>query len=167
MSTSFGQARKDATRMISFLKALNAAEEVFDAAAAASDELGNLRKDIMQCRLLLQGLRKKVEEEGLKVDAAVADSILKIGVAASNLEEARDEANTQQKRLEAKTAEAQASYDHFCNSLGKSRVHLKELHDEQIEKMGKAKKIAQASLDKVEKQRQEMIRGLQGEAADG
>ena len=158
----FGQARKDATRMVSFLKSLVEAVEVFDAAAETQDELSNLRKDIVQARELFLGLQKKIAEAGIKVDEAVADSAAKIVVAAHDLEKAREVADVKRQRLEAKMAEVQASYDLFCRNLGDSRVYLKGLHEAQIKKMDEAKKVARASLKKVEEQRAQMIADLGG-----
>ena len=165
-TVSFGQARKDATRMVSFLRSLVEAVEVFDAAAAAQDELSNLRKDIVQARELFLGLQKKIAEAGIKVDTAVTNSVAQIAIAADELATTRERASAEQKRLEAKTAETQASYDLFCRSLGDSRVQLKELHDAQVEKMDRAKVTAQVSLAKVEEQRTQMIADLGGMTDD-
>ena len=164
-TVSFGQARKDATRMVSFLKSLVEAVEVFDTATAAQDELHNLRKDIAQARSLFSGLQKKVAEEGIKVDTAVTNSVAKIAIATDELATTRERASAEQKRLEAKTAETQASYDLFCRRLGDMSVQLKELHDAQVEKMDRAKVAAQASLAKVEEQRAQMIADLSKKAA--
>lgn len=166
MKNSWAQAQKDARHLSTFLQTLANAQEIFVQVGEAEAELAHLREKNGAMHAELADLEKQVTIAREDAEAFVIVSRGRTAALKITLAEAIEDVLAKRKALDEEAERDRLDFVAFKGTMARDRQAIEARHQGTIRHLKQAEEVALASLNRVEKQRQDMIQELSKEMPD-
>ncbi len=158
--TEFAQARKDAARMLTFVKSLTGAVAIFEAATTAQALLKRLEGHITEAR----AAKAKADETASRAERKSAEHVQAADEASARAEQGLIEmfadAASKREALEQEMKDERLAFVGFKAGLERDMARVEEQHRARVGQLIEAEKIARAAVERAEEQRQRMLSQL-------